>query len=551
MRSGLGRRSGVVAALVLTVLSAGPVSPAFADSEIVRPAEGATLQTSAVTVSGRAEAQTTLGLALGTLESVTLKIGEQTVTSPGCSGVRTCEFTGGFALPRNGSYTVEVTARTTALANAGTLPPRTFSVAAPAATPVLDSPKVTAGRTVELSWTRNTEPDMIQYEVTRTDPGAPRPVTATVAQPERGAKVTFTDPTTAALDAGTYTYEVKAVRRGAAENSKVFSEASRKVSASVPAVATTTTLNSTVATSVPAGGPTTTARPGPPAGVDLSGFLSSRSQPIPVPTITVPEPPDTGFSGSLPFGVGPGGEELEEGEADAVPPRDRRRSSSVVSIDAGRPLVPIAGGLVLLLLALHMRLLGRRVKAAPDGDLPVELAPEPPRAAPAPEPRPQPALYDVALDPDPQAEAEDEHWAVGAEALLVLEDEPAAVVEPEPEPMVDAPVALEYQDDEYEEEFEDWSPAPVEPVAPEYEPDDDDWAAAATNVGPLDIEPLDIEPRDIEPVHSLEPDPEPVALWGPPVADEEPPPAEFDPDAIEVVEVVSSSRRRLVRTGSR
>ena len=45
------------------------------------------------------------------------------------------------------------------------------------------------------------------------------------------------------------------------------------------------------------GATTTTAKPAPPAGVDLSKFLSSRAQPITLPSITIPEPPDTGFQG--------------------------------------------------------------------------------------------------------------------------------------------------------------------------------------------------------------------------------------------------------------
>ena len=574
---------------------AGPVPPASADTVIARPADGATLNTSSVTVTGRAEAQTALDLPLGRLESVTLRIGEETVTSPGCRGVRTCEFTGTFTLRRNGPYSVAVEAITTGFANAGPPPSRTFSVAAPAARPVLDPPTVTASRGVALSWSRNTEPDVLQYEIVRTDPGGSRLPLATVQQLDEGPKMTLTDTTAVSLAGGTYTYEVRAVRRGATATARVFSEYSKVASATVPATATT---SSTVATVPPAGGPTTTAKPGAPAGVDLSGFLSSRPQPIPLPAITVPQPPDTGFSGSLPFGVGPAGEELEEGDAEAVLPSDRRRSSSVVGVDAGRPLVPIAGGLVLLLLALHMRLLGRRVKAAPDGDLPVELGHEPPGPAPAPAPQPEPepepepvvqtAIYDVAAD-------EGYDWAARQSDPEPMVMQPLVM-----QPLVIEPIALdldaEYEDDDSEAttddpelvtaglvapdpdpdpdpgpgpgpDDEDWAAVAIlETIALEPEPDDKEWAPAAINLEPLEPvapepepvapepEPAPVEPEPVPPEPGPEPErePEPMALWRPSeVTDEVLPPADFDPDEIEVVEVVSSSRRRLVRAGGR
>lgn len=475
----LRRRAGASAALALAFLVAGPASPAFAEPVIVRPAANATVDTSTVTVSGNAKAETPLGLPLGALDTVTLTIGEETITARGCSEKPSCDFAETFRLPFNGRYTVEVVAKSSGLLpGEASKSSRSFAVAAPAAKPVLDPPKVTAGRAVDLSWSRNTEPDMLYYAVTRTDPAGAKSAEVKVTQPDKGSKVTLTDTTTAAATAGgTYAYQVQAVRKGATAGSEIRSVVSAAASAVVPLAPTTTSTTGANVPGSPAGGPTTTVRPGAPAGVDLSGFLSSRSQPIPLPKITVPEPPDTGFSGSLPFGVGPAGEELEEGDAEAVPPTDRL-STSAISIDAARPLVPVAGGLVLLLLAMHMRLLGRRVKNPPDGDLHVDVAHEPPGppAPPAPAPDPvaapekQTVLYDVAADP---------------------------------------------------------------------EDDEEEWAAAA----------FEIEP---EQPPEEEPEPEVATLWAPPVVDEEePPPTEPDPEEIEVFEVVSSSRRRLVRTGDR
>lgn len=522
MRSRLGRRSGAAAAIVLASLVAMPASPAAADPVIVRPAADATLDTATVTVTGNASAESSLGLPLAMLESVTLTIGEKTVTSPGCSGKASCEFTGTFTLPLNGPYTVDVAARASGLLpSEATRASRSFFVAAPPAKPVMDPPRVSEARTVELSWSRNTEPDMLHYEVTRTVPGGKKSDPVTVRQPATGGRVTLSDTTTSALDGATYSYQVEAVRKGATAGSPTRSGASGAVSATVPAAPTTTSLTTTPnAPGAPAGAPTTTARPAPPGGVDLSGFLSSRSQPIRLPTITIPEPPDTGFSGSLPFGSRPPGDELEEGEADAVPPRDRT-SGSTISISAGRPLVPLAGGLVLLLLALHMRLLGRRVKTMPDGDLPVDLAPIAATADPASEARPRTAVYDVMAGVD-------DEWAP---ARTAVRPAPVAVEDGFEPGAAPATFAAEFGG-----EFE----AEPEPVAatPEREPEP---VAVAWEPEP--------EPEPVAP--GWEPEPEIMTLWAPPPVAEEPVPEEPDPDEIQVVEVVSSSRRRLERAGHR
>ena len=79
------------------------------------------------------------------------------------------------SLPLNGPYTVDGGGRRPAPVAARRwrrhAPSGRFKVAAPPAKPVLDTPKVTDGRAVELSWSRNTEADMLYYVVFRTDPG--------------------------------------------------------------------------------------------------------------------------------------------------------------------------------------------------------------------------------------------------------------------------------------------------------------------------------------------------------------------------------------------
>lgn len=503
----LGRRAGAAAALAAAALVATPASPASAQSgptiTITEPKTGQILEVPAVSVKGSVEAGT-----LYQVKEVTLAIGTQAPQKAPCTGPQ-CSFSGNLALPPvNGPYQLKVTASTETLLGllAGPSAERVlpFAVAAPPKAPVLDTPKVTDARTVELSWSRNTEADMLYYVVFRKDPGgsAVVPVSGKVDQPPPGSKARFTDTTTSAFNGGAYAYQVAAVRKGSSGTDATEAKsASASVTATVPAPPTTTTVAPPPG-SPAAAGPTTTAKPGPPAGVDLSGFLSSRSQPVVLPPITVPEPPDTGF-GSLPFGARPPGEDLEEGDADAVLPKDARRSTSVISrIDPSRPLVPVAGGLVLLLLATHMRVLNRRVKPA-SGDLTVVEGPAPRAGAMEIVPAPAFAVVD---EPDSE-----EDWApVG----VAIETDPEPEIEPGPEPVA---------------ELEPEPVAEVEPVLVA-------TAAPGPEMGPA-------------------PDPPVVDLWAPAALLGEPDDAAEDsapdPDAVEVHEMVSPTRRRLVRAGSR
>ena len=521
MSTRLRRRTGAGTALVLAILVAAPASPAAAEAVITidSPRADTPLESASVTVSGKAESTNPV---LNFVKRVTLTIKDKAPFTVECTA-QPCPFKWTLSLPLNGPYEVNVAA-VEAVQLLGTegetyRQVRRFAVAAPAARPVLDPPKVTAARTVELSWSRNTEPDMLYYAVFRRDPGASKffQVGGKVAQPPPGSRPTFTDTTTSGFSGGAYSYQVVAVRKGASgtADTEKLSEPSAVGAAAVPAPPTTVPAPGT-----PAAGPATTVKPGPPAGVDLSGFLSSRAQPVTVAPVTVPEPPDTGFSANLPFGAPLPSEELEEGEAEAVPPRDAR-GSSVVSLDAGRPLVPVAAGLVLLLLAMHLRVLARRVKAPEDNDLAVDLAPHTPAgavpvAATADDPAPRQGLYDIEAEATMAADTDwEEDWAAQAaaqEPLPVVEvgPEPEPVLEPEPVPVTEP------------------EPVPVAEVEPEHQP------------APV----AEVEPG---PVPEAQPELEVVELWAPP----EPEPPAYDPDEIEVVEVVSSTRRPLARAGAR
>jgi hypothetical protein len=282
---------------------------------------------------------------------------------------------------------------------------------------------------VELSWSRNTEPDMLYYAVFRKDPAGSKylQVGSKVTQPASGKSVTFTDTTTT-FNGGDFAYQVVAVRRGATTTAETSSDPSSTGSASVPAPPTSSTTP--VPPGSPAGGPTTTAKPGPPAGVDLGGFLSSRAQPVALTPITVPDPPDTGFQGTLPFGARPPGDDVEDGAGQEAAASPSGSSSIVSGGSSARPLVPVAAGLILLLLAMHMTALNRRLKPAADGDLPVDL----PNAIATPPVRsrrrrrgdegPEPAAVTAAAEAAPQASSAPRFYDIGQESDWAPEPPP-------------------------------------------------------------------------------------------------------------------------------
>lgn len=464
MTPGLGRRAGAAAAILFAFVVLGPASPAGADPVITidKPAAAATLESAAVTISGSTTASSTLLDPLAPMkQQVTVTLGGKTLLSKECP-TKQCDFSTNASLPLNGPYKVTVNAtESNGLASGSSTLDRSFAVAAPPAKPVADQPKLDDSRNVLLTWSRNSEGDFLYYAVFRKDPGTTKyfQVGGKITLPATG-KPSFTDLATSQLGAGDYSYQIVAVRMGATGTaaSEKLSDPSVAVAATVPAPPTTTSSTVLGGPGSPAAGPTTTVKPGPPAGVDLSGFLSSRSQPVTLPTITIPEPPDTGFKNTLPFGARQPGDELEEGDAEATPPRSGGGGdSAIVSIATGRPLVPVAGGLVLLLLALHMRILSRRVKAPASADLPVvspplrapalvlpgpstaavtrpvvvkaAAPPPPPPPTPAPEPHAPPAAHETAADED---------WAPPApspEVTAKPKPRPAPVAPARPEPI--------------------------------------------------------------------------------------------------------------------
>ena len=358
---------GAVAAFLLLGLVASPVAagPDDLEVEIDAPAVGADSITVSGSVKPRAEVLNT------DVEEITVRLvplgdgDERRVVACNPCGPPG-RFETAVPLPaRNGQYRVEVTARGTArrpilgvgLTSVGGSGSRTFGLAAPPRAPQDVKVDVSADRVVTVSWARNAEPDLLHYLVTRKN----RDGEVRVDHPATGPRVSSVD--TGTTGGGAFTYQVVAVRRGATDGSVVRSTTEKSVAVPAPPPADPTTTAPGAA-----GGPGAAAAPaavGGPALVDISSFLAGRSGPsLPTPTREL-EVPDGGFSRDLPFGSRPPGEELEEGDAEAEERSLDVGTSTTEFVRRGRPLVPVAGGAVLLLLAMHLRLLNKRVKEAP------------------------------------------------------------------------------------------------------------------------------------------------------------------------------------------
>jgi len=543
-RRRLRRRAGAAAALGAALLVVAPTPSAFAAATITvdTPADGKTLDSSAVTVKGQARSSSSLA----TLRGVILKVGDKSLALPSCDGLMSCDLSWSPALAANGPYELTVSATEATLGVIGGTTStfsRKFVVDAPPAAPVVGVPRITDARTVELTWSRNSEPDMLYYAVFRKDPaGSAFLPVGRIDQPkEAGKSISFTDATTT-ITGGDYAYQVVAVRKGGARPGEIKPETASTPSsartASVPLPPTTTTAAPAPgAPAAPGQGSATTVKPGAAAGVDLSGFLASRDRPAPTPPPTILEPPDAGFKTTLPFDPAAPGQDQEEGDADAVAPPSTGRSSPVVSLDNTRPLVPVAGGLILLLLAIHIRLLNRRLKPAATGDLPIEtatpaMAPPPERTRPAPVSAPGPPMSSIPLpdrepepepNPGPEPEA-DALWERGPEPLPGPETEviPVADMGPEPEPET----------------------GDVDPID-----DGTDHEGRATTF--YDVSHDEGWPSGWERVAEASPSPADQRRPVRPPPEVDGPERDEDFDDIEIEEVISPIRRPLVRSGSR
>ncbi len=359
----------VVSAAVLLVVGVGWASPAGAHPDAdghgtISLSDTGDLS-SPPSVSGTLTGASALGLGLETIDTIALTAtptgptGGSPVSVDGCTKVTsgrcdTSKVSFEWQLPDlayNGPYEVRASASHCVLScTPATITPRGFRMAVGPAAPGDLKAEPGGDRNVVLSWQRNPEPDILYYRVSRKDGGGSFSHLGDVRHPASG-RPGFTDTTTSRTPGGEFAYRVVAVRKGASGDDS-----------------TTLTSGASGEKSVTVAPPPTTVAPGTPgaeikpAGTDtnIAGYLAGQPGALPSPKPMFIDLPDTGFEGSLPFGQLPGEDMSEPGEEDAIPATLETRR--LQEFNRGRPLIPIAAGAILLLLAAHLRLFNKRLK---------------------------------------------------------------------------------------------------------------------------------------------------------------------------------------------
>ena len=364
--------SGAAMVLVLIVGAAAPANAAPSSSLSIEPSDD--IATSP-TVTGSFAGSRPLGLAIENISAVDLAVsptgptGGDAVTEDGCevgSGCSTGDVSFTWEVPAleyNGPYTVTATGTYCAVICLGapqraSAAPVSFRLGMEPAAPTDLKLSTSDDRSVTVSWARNGEPDFLYYALFRKDPGGEfRRLGSDIQQPSSG-RPSFADSSAAGTNGGDFVYRVFAVRKGFTgdDKSTKISKASTDRTITVAPPPTTTTNPGD-----PAGGPVTTVAG---EGVDIGSFLSGQAPTLPAPGPIFLDLPDTGFGETLPFGTLPGDDDIEPGEEDAVLSTPRARQ--VAEFRANRPLIPVAAGLILLVMAGHVRLLNVRTKAAPE-----------------------------------------------------------------------------------------------------------------------------------------------------------------------------------------
>ena len=409
-RRRLAAASGILGVALFSLIPSG--RPAFAQSDggltvtIAQP--GATVSSSSVVVSG-----TVSGARNVVIQEVTMTVTPEGGGAPltATSQPNTYErydFRFAGNLSRNARYRVTVAAKGEGRLEVGSvlgLPvgarsgeaSKPFAVAAPPRAPSGLSVTANDNRSVTVSWNPNPEPDIVVYRVFRKDPGGPDffqvGSSAGVAPASCSAKCTFND--TGILGGGKYSYRVLAFRPNPNDGSRpIASQPSQAASADLPEPPTTT---GAPVPGAPAGAAPGAGAGGAPAvgsarGPAISKFLAAAPAPKPPPPPRLIDPPDTGFNRDLPFGEVPeSGDDVEPGEGEeAVVPGAPVGDSDDEGVVQSSPLIPIAAGLVLIVLAAHLRHLNRRTR------MPTR----------APRPRPAPVLAAAPDHGDEQADEE-------------------------------------------------------------------------------------------------------------------------------------------------
>ncbi|HUQ39726.1 MAG TPA: Ig-like domain-containing protein [Acidimicrobiales bacterium] len=358
---------------------------------ITAPAAGQTVSDSSPRIAGQATMQN------GIIDDVTLSLssaeGNPVPPATRIAGENrdTVAFTWSPSLAANGRYTVTVRATGTDKpadfnGQEAASTTRDFSVEAPPATPRNVKATVEDSREVVVTWSENTEPDLLFYQVQR----AVGDGEWSVAGETKTTR--YRDDRTAQAG-GTYRYRVVAVRKGARADSGVTSQPSAAATATVPdppPPPTTTTQpgqappegGGTTSSTVPGDGPdggsaggssggssggtsgsgtgsgsgsgsAGSSSPGPvitkSGKVDLSGFaLLDQTK---APTQKATEAPDPGFDEELPFGERPAdGDESASGEDGAAESRIPIEDAS----DRRQLFTFVAAGFLAIVLLMHM-----------------------------------------------------------------------------------------------------------------------------------------------------------------------------------------------------
>lgn len=450
--------AGVVVAVIIGLAS--PASAVAGPAITVDSPAANEVLTGQPTISGRAAPD--FGY---TIDKVTVSLTSPTTSDlPAPWNDRTASFSWSPSLSWNGPYRARVVAKEVLVLGLGEATSEatvSFRMEIPPANPEGVRAEANPDRTVRVTWARNGEPDMIAYRVQRKDAGAStfHDVGGAVPQPSSGSAVSIADPATAA--GGTFTYQVQAIRAGRSGDAST-------------AVGSGFSATQVVLPALAAGPPGEPGKPPPPDGPpqnaaptpNLSAFLKGSGA---LPTASVPQAPsipDGTFSENLPFATPPA---AKGGRAGAI-----GLSADPAANSARAVLIPVAGGILLCLVAFHVRRFNRWLVAPEGGEpgrrpaarrqvtesLPVvattESDPDPPSGAP-PAPTPVPApnwLLGIGHKADGDG--------IGATAAA---GRPRGEVKPK-----QPPVSLEY-----------WSVPPATAAkadpAPDDHPDDDSlWA---------------------------------------------------------------------------
>jgi hypothetical protein len=263
----------------------------------------------------------------------------------------------------NGPYEVNATAQASDFPNQTktTSMPKAidFALAVPPPPVAHVAAVVNKDRSVTVSWDRDATPDLQSYWIYRKGPGAKdyTPVAQTPQVPS-GVRMSVIDGGSQSA-AGAYSYELESRRNGATGDATSVVLSNRNDPKSLS--------NTVTVPEPPAGTPTTPATQPQPVGPatpppvlksTTSGVGKVSNSPAATPTSEAVTP-DPGYQRGLPYassGTQPGSEGEGDGATVALTPSGGRHKDNARGV-----LIPVAGGAVLFMGALHLRWLKKQL----------------------------------------------------------------------------------------------------------------------------------------------------------------------------------------------